>query len=54
MLEILISKFGEGHKIAIDFFVEVGKPSVFSCLERFSLDCHKTKTKVNTLANQRA
>ena len=25
-----------------------------SLLERFSLDCHKTKTKVNTLANQRA
>ena len=23
-------------------------------LERFSLDCRKTKTKVNTLANQRA
>ena len=23
-------------------------------IERFSLDCHKTKTKVNTLANQRA
>ena len=23
-------------------------------LEQFSLDCHKTKTKVNTLANQRA
>ena len=22
-------------------------------LERFSLDCRKTKTKVNTLANQR-
>ena len=22
-------------------------------IERFSLDCHKTKTKVNTLANQR-
>ena len=29
----MISKFGEGHKIAIDFFVEVGKPSVFSCLK---------------------
>ena len=24
------------------------------CIERFSLDCRKTKTKVNTLANQRA
>ena len=24
------------------------------CVERFSLDCRKTKTKVNTLANQRA
>ena len=23
-------------------------------IERFSLDCRKTKTKVNTLANQRA
>ena len=23
-------------------------------LERFSLDCRKTKTKANTLANQRA
>ena len=23
-------------------------------VERFSLDCRKTKTKVNTLANQRA
>ena len=27
---------------------------VFPRLERFSLDCRKTKTKVNTLANQRA
>ena len=27
---------------------------VFSVLERFSLDCRKTKTKVNTLDNQRA
>ena len=26
----------------------------FYRLERFSLDCRKTKTKVNTLANQRA
>ena len=26
----------------------------YSYLERFSLDCRKTKTKVNTLANQRA
>ena len=26
----------------------------FDVLERFSLDCRKTKTKVNTLANQRA
>ena len=26
----------------------------FYSLERFSLDCRKTKTKVNTLANQRA
>ena len=25
-----------------------------STIERFSLDCRKTKTKVNTLANQRA
>ena len=25
-----------------------------SLLERFSLDCRKTKTKVNTLANQRS
>ena len=25
-----------------------------SVIERFSLDCRKTKTKVNTLANQRA
>ena len=32
------------------------KTSWFSDLfiERFSLDCRKTKTKVNTLANQRA
>ena len=27
---------------------------VIAILERFSLDCRKTKTKVNTLANQRA
>ena len=29
---------------------------LFKCkfiIERFSLDCRKTKTKVNTLANQR-
>ena len=28
--------------------------TLLSTLERFSLDCRKTKTKVNTLANQRA
>ena len=27
---------------------------LFFMIERFSLDCRKTKTKVNTLANQRA
>ena len=27
---------------------------ILKLLERFSLDCRKTKTKVNTLANQRA
>ena len=27
---------------------------VIILIERFSLDCRKTKTKVNTLANQRA
>ena len=34
-------------------FVTQYKPLV-SILERFSLDCRKTKTKANTLANQRA
>ena len=29
------------------------KYSTVTVLERFSLDCRKTKTKVNTLANQR-
>ena len=33
---------------------ECTQRSVLSVLERFSLDCRKTKTKVNTLANQRA
>ena len=28
--------------------------AMHKCIERFSLDCCKTKTKVNTLANQRA
>ena len=35
-----------GHMIQIDVRLLL--------LERFSLDCRKTKTKVNTLANQRA
>ena len=31
-----------------------GFSALIGCIERFSLDCRKTKTKVNTLANQRA
>ena len=34
--------------------VNCGKYLVIPVIERFSLDCRKTKTKVNTLANQRA
>ena len=33
---------------------EAAAANIVLWLERFSLDCRKTKTKVNTLANQRA
>ena len=41
----LVFDFEQTHTITI-----IGEHGI----ERFSLDCRKTKTKVNTLANQRA
>ena len=43
-------KWASSLKDIPQFFVQVSNFDI----ERFSLDCRKTKTKVNTLANQRA
>ena len=34
--------------------ISLNEQNCVTKIERFSLDCRKTKTKVNTLANQRA
>ena len=42
------------HHVLFLNFIDRSCLKINFLLERFSLDCRKTKTKVNTLANQRA